>query len=216
MRLCQASEPESEEPYPDQEKSKSMTQGLVSLPSCHSKESVHSFDLDVPPELCCPITRSIFHDPVVDSLGETYDRQAIEDYWASGVFRDPLSNQEVPDTRLVPNFAIRRIVQDFLEKNPKYIPDGWLSKEMAPAHFGAVSASRRSAEPTPPTLRRANNGASTDLCSCLCLLALLLSVFIVCFLAQFADDASPLQSGVFRSLPTNIAPERFLHHFHSH
>ena len=41
-------------------------------------------DLGVAPpdDLCCPITRELFHDPVLASDGETYERKAIETWIA--------------------------------------------------------------------------------------------------------------------------------------
>jgi SUMO ligase MMS21 Smc5/6 complex component len=33
-----------------------------------------------PPELCCPITRTLFTDPVFASDGQTYERSAINKY----------------------------------------------------------------------------------------------------------------------------------------
>ena len=67
----------------------------------------------VPEALCCPITFQLFRDPVTNSLGNTYERAALLQAWAGppGARRDPLTNAEVPDTRLVPNQDKRRQVR---------------------------------------------------------------------------------------------------------
>ena len=66
----------------------------------------------VPEALCCPITQQLFRDPVMNSLGNTYERAALLRAWAGppGARRDPLTNEAVPDTRLVPNQDKRRQV----------------------------------------------------------------------------------------------------------
>ena len=47
---------------------------------------------DIPDDLCCPISRETFRDPVVASDGHTYSREAIEN-WI-----EKLSSQNVPLT----------------------------------------------------------------------------------------------------------------------
>jgi STIP1 family protein 1 len=67
----------------------------------------------VPEALCCPITYALFRDPVTNSLGNTYERTALLRAWEGppGARRDPLTNETVPDTRLVPNQDKRRQVR---------------------------------------------------------------------------------------------------------
>ena len=73
---------------------------------------------DIPDDLCCPISREIFRDPVVASDGHTYSREAIENWL------EKLSAQKVPltspftraelTTGLFPNLGMRNQVSDLL------------------------------------------------------------------------------------------------------
>lgn len=80
--------------------------------------SSESFDpYDAPDDLRCPITHALFRDPVFNSLGNTYERDAIrtafdKQHWPK---RDPLTNVELPDERLVPDQRARRAVTSWLE-----------------------------------------------------------------------------------------------------
>lgn len=68
----------------------------------------------------------------VTCIGQTYDRTAIEGFWKTGAHRDPLSNVDMPNLQLCPDLAMRRMVQQFLDKHPSYTPDGWLDRTLAP------------------------------------------------------------------------------------
>jgi hypothetical protein len=52
----------------------------------------------------CPITRQIMVEPVVDALGNTYDKEAIQD-WLKTKQKNtsPKTNQELPNKNLTPN-----------------------------------------------------------------------------------------------------------------
>lgn len=61
-----------------------------------------------PKELCCPISLSLFQDPVIDGVGHTYDRQSIQTHFKSQKDKNqsltsPLSQEPLEDERLVPN-----------------------------------------------------------------------------------------------------------------
>ena len=56
-------------------------------------------DLD---DYMCPLTLGLFVDPVLDSLGHTYERKAIDD-WLNGHTTSPKTNEELPDKLLRPN-----------------------------------------------------------------------------------------------------------------
>ena len=80
-----------------------------------------------PRELLCPITLELMQDPVVNSLGNTYERSALERAWNSQrVLCDPSTNSRMPNTRLVPNQTVRRMVVDWLDANPSITPGGWV------------------------------------------------------------------------------------------
>ena len=77
-------------------------------------------DLDAEPEeLMCPITRTVFRDPVfvVDS-GHTYERSAILSHFERNGAKDPLTRRALSSTKVMTNWAMRNVVQDWLDKHP--------------------------------------------------------------------------------------------------
>eukprot|EP00444_Apocalathium_aciculiferum_P006074 CAMPEP_0183395100 /NCGR_PEP_ID=MMETSP0370-20130417/9067_1 /TAXON_ID=268820 /ORGANISM="Peridinium aciculiferum, Strain PAER-2" /LENGTH=421 /DNA_ID=CAMNT_0025575637 /DNA_START=41 /DNA_END=1302 /DNA_ORIENTATION=+ len=80
----------------------------------------------VPEDLLCPILHTMFRDPVVNVVGNTYERIALQ---AMGRklegYTDPLTNEVFEDTTLVPNWDMRRRVQSFLDAHPHVTPEGW-------------------------------------------------------------------------------------------
>jgi leucine-rich repeat protein SHOC2 len=90
---------------------------------------------DLPEELTCPITRTMFQDPVlvVDS-GHTYERSAILSHFERNGAKDPFTNCALSDTRVVTNWAVRQIVQAWLDEHPDVTPDGWDSRALLDPH----------------------------------------------------------------------------------
>jgi leucine-rich repeat protein SHOC2 len=89
-------------------------------------------DLNAEPEvLMCPITRAVFRDPVmvVDS-GHTYERSAILEHFERNGAKDPFTNCALSSTKVMTNWAMRNVVQDWLDKHPSVTPDGWDSREL--------------------------------------------------------------------------------------
>lgn len=92
-----------------------------------------------PPALCCPVLLTVFRDPVfVPESGNTYDRQALDTWFASSragaQLRDPLTNTVLSTTQVFTNWDKRREVNAWLEEHPDYIPKGWASHDdMVPA-----------------------------------------------------------------------------------
>jgi len=89
-------------------------------------------DLDAEPEeLLCPITRTVFRDPVVvvDS-GHTYERSAILSHFGRNGARDPLTRRALSSTKVMTNWAMRNVVLAWLDKHPSVMPDGWDSREL--------------------------------------------------------------------------------------
>ena len=89
-------------------------------------------DLVVEPDvLICPITRTMFRDPVVvvDS-GHTYERSAVLAHFRCNGAKDPLTRRALSSTKVMTNWAMRNVVQDWLDKHPGVTPDGWESHEL--------------------------------------------------------------------------------------
>jgi leucine-rich repeat protein SHOC2 len=89
-------------------------------------------DLDAEPEvLMCPITRTMFRDPVfVVVSGHTYERSAILTHFERNGAKDPLTNCALSSAKVMTNWAMRNVVQDWLDKHPGVTPDGWDSREL--------------------------------------------------------------------------------------
>ena len=84
-------------------------------------------DLDAEPEvLMCPITRTVFRDPVIlfDS-GHTYERSAVLAHFRRNGAKDPLTRRALSSTKVMTNWVVRQIVQDWLDKHLDVTPDGW-------------------------------------------------------------------------------------------
>ena len=72
----------------------------------------------LPDALFCPISLELMVDPVtVVETGQTYDRAAIKS-WLYTHSTDPITNVELRGKKLVPNIAIRQILQTIDEHTP--------------------------------------------------------------------------------------------------
>ena len=89
-------------------------------------------DLDAEPDvLMCPITRTVFRDPVIVVVsGHTYERSAILEHFRRNGARDPLTNCDLSSAKVLTNWAMRNVVQAWLDKHPGVTPDGWDSREL--------------------------------------------------------------------------------------
>jgi leucine-rich repeat protein SHOC2 len=89
-------------------------------------------DLDAEPDvLMCPITRTMFRDPVIAvESGHTYERNAILSHFERNGAKDPLTGLALSSTRVMTNWAVRQFAQDWLDRHPGVTPDGWDSREL--------------------------------------------------------------------------------------
>lgn len=89
-------------------------QRAADTPSITSGTSASSPSMDssdtIPTEFRCPITMDIMRDPVMCADGHTYDRIAIES-WLLTHDTSPLTNKTLPHTHLLPNHALRNLIQ---------------------------------------------------------------------------------------------------------
>jgi len=67
----------------------------------------------------CPITLAVMKDPVICSDGHTYERSAIET-WLSTKSHSPITRSIIPNNSLIPNIALRNIIQEFEKDNTMY------------------------------------------------------------------------------------------------
>jgi len=66
-------------------------------------------------EFKCPLTLEIMEDPVILSDGFTYERTAIED-WLKKNNTSPMTNLPLDNLNLIPNIALRKLIQERLKK----------------------------------------------------------------------------------------------------
>tara|TARA_Y100000389_G_scaffold126855_2_gene124199 strand:+ start:16717 stop:17454 length:738 start_codon:yes stop_codon:yes gene_type:complete len=79
--------------------------------------------------ITCPIGGEIMRNPVVNSVGQTYDRQSIQQWLSRGNRTDPNTRQQITNT-LIPNFSIKSLINSYIpqlggkkkytKKNRKY------------------------------------------------------------------------------------------------
>ena len=86
-------------------------------------------NVNIPPELYCPISGQIFKDPVVTEDGHTFEREAIKT-WLEGNNRNPLTNNEMKNKTLIANWSIKSAVERFLQEHPELADEQYISTEL--------------------------------------------------------------------------------------
>jgi hypothetical protein len=66
-----------------------------------------------PKELLCPITQELFLDPVLAEDGHTYERSAVVRWFDTGNARSPVTNEELAGRTVLPNHALRKLVDAY-------------------------------------------------------------------------------------------------------
>ncbi|KAB2596326.1 U-box domain-containing protein 13-like [Pyrus ussuriensis x Pyrus communis] len=82
----------------------------------HSSSS-KSLIPNVPHEFRCPISLDLIRDPVIVASGHTYDRNSIAQWINSGHQTCPKSGQKLIHMALIPNYALKSLMQQWYEEN---------------------------------------------------------------------------------------------------
>lgn len=90
--------------------------------SDESSSSEEDERASIPQEFLCPISHEIMRDPVTTAAGHSYDRKYIED-WLKTNDTDPLTNTILIYKKLTPNWTLKKLIDGFMEKNPKFKDD---------------------------------------------------------------------------------------------
>ena len=98
----------------------------------------------VPNSFICPITYEVMENPAVAADGQTYERDAIEN-WVQSHNTSPLTNAMLPHTGLIPNIALRKAIEEWRELQPMALdPDrlvlGQPEEIIGEGSFGQVIA----------------------------------------------------------------------------
>ncbi|XP_013097954.1 E3 ubiquitin-protein ligase CHIP [Stomoxys calcitrans] len=72
---------------------------------------------DVPDYLCGKISFEILTDPVITPSGITYERKDIEEHLQRVGHFDPVTRVELTQDQLIPNFAMKEVVEAFIAEN---------------------------------------------------------------------------------------------------
>jgi hypothetical protein len=95
--------------------------------------------------MICPITHSVFVDPVVAPDGHTYERSAIKKWFATGKNTSPVTNESfVGSPRLLPNHGLRNTIDEIIKKNYPDQAAGTQKKISANAPKGVSKRKHRS------------------------------------------------------------------------
>ncbi|WKA08636.1 hypothetical protein VitviT2T_026341 [Vitis vinifera] len=68
-----------------------------------------------PEDFRCPISLELMTDPVTVSTGQTYDRSSIQKWLRAGNIICPKTGEKLINKELVPNSALRKLIQQFCE-----------------------------------------------------------------------------------------------------
>uniref|UniRef100_A0A1B6DL63 E3 ubiquitin-protein ligase CHIP n=1 Tax=Clastoptera arizonana TaxID=38151 RepID=A0A1B6DL63_9HEMI len=72
---------------------------------------------DVPDYLCGKISFEILKEPVITPSGITYERKDIEEHLQRVGHFDPVTRVKLTQDQLIPNFAMKEVVDGFLQEN---------------------------------------------------------------------------------------------------
>ncbi|KAL8491490.1 hypothetical protein ACS0TY_023198 [Phlomoides rotata] len=76
----------------------------------------------VPHEFLCPITLEIMRDPVIIATGQTYERESIQEWLDTNRGTCPKTGQTLEHLSLVPNVALKNLIQEWCENNNYELP----------------------------------------------------------------------------------------------
>jgi U-box domain/RNA-binding, Nab2-type zinc finger len=78
--------------------------------------------VEPPREYMCPISAELMVDPVLSTLGYTYERAAIE-VWLNQRGTEPYSRQRMTSEQLVPNRVAKDLIEKWRAEHPNWNPD---------------------------------------------------------------------------------------------
>jgi leucine-rich repeat protein SHOC2 len=80
---------------------------------------------------CAPSREPVFRDPGDGGRlwAHVREERHLEHFERNGA-KDPLTIRALSSTKVMTNWALRNVVQDWLDKHPSVTPDGWDSREL--------------------------------------------------------------------------------------
>uniref|UniRef100_A0A0D6QWD0 RING-type E3 ubiquitin transferase n=1 Tax=Araucaria cunninghamii TaxID=56994 RepID=A0A0D6QWD0_ARACU len=103
----------------------------------------------VPDDFRCPISLDLMRDPVIVSTGQTYDRFSITRWIDEGHSTCPKSGLALSHTNVIPNYALRNLIQRWCEEHG--VPFEKPEKSARSASLEGVASTRAALEATKMT-----------------------------------------------------------------
>ena len=131
--------------------------------------------VEVPPDMTCPITREIMHDPVIALDGFSYEREAIAQWFSAslcqgeGHLKSPLTNETLDAHTVTPNHTLRKVIENFVSENPDLkldLEDPDAFRTLGVMYFdgkGVTPSWRRAREYWERAIELGNSGAVEDM-----------------------------------------------------
>ena len=104
----------------------------------------------------CPITREIMHDPCFTCDGHTFERVAIQTWFAAGNATSPLTNLGLPSLGLIPNHALRGAIEATRRL------EGWVVKHTGGDAGGGTAIGAGAAVGGSPSLTEAKKAEAAE------------------------------------------------------
>ncbi|PIN22465.1 Ubiquitin--protein ligase [Handroanthus impetiginosus] len=113
----------------------------VTMNSHHEQSFSLSMVFNIPDEFRCPISLELMSDPVIVASGHTYDRNSIAQWINSGHHTCPKTGQRLIHMALIPNYALKSLIQQWCQENNVPTMESTSSSELK-----RMSSKRRSSE----------------------------------------------------------------------
>jgi len=107
---------------PELKTSPSENKVIVLATTSNDKKNLSDDDDKLLEYILCPIYGEIMTDPVTTVLGQTYERSAIEEWFNKGNSTDPITNRQLYNKLLTPNFCIKSIIEQYRQNQLHFIP----------------------------------------------------------------------------------------------
>lgn len=95
-----------------------------------------------PDDFRCPISLEFITDPVTLSTGHTYDRSSIMKWFRAGNKTCPKTGQKLPNTELVPNLALCKLIQQHCSENGISVSNSGRRNRTVSVSVGSLAAER--------------------------------------------------------------------------
>lgn len=100
--------------FPEDDAAEEFTSQLKWLKQDDLQPAGFESSATIPEEFLCPITHELMRTPVKCSDGFTYEKQAITEWFLSGKFTSPMTNELLPNTDYDLNHELRTEIHKFL------------------------------------------------------------------------------------------------------